>query len=106
MAAIPLQVLQDKEEYWYGFPAYDHKGMKIGKFNHLREAMDPNKQDKQVTAADEEVRCELASCLPVFCDLSPLHAQEWGSSLLIPLAASRCAHATLHAVPKHTHTSV
>ena len=52
VAAIPLQVLQDKEEYWYGFPAYDHKGMKIGKFNHLREAIDPNKQDKQVTAAD------------------------------------------------------
>ena len=51
-------MLQDKEEYWYGFPAYDHKGMKIGKFNHLREAIDPDKQDKQVNAADEEVRCK------------------------------------------------
>ena len=85
-------MLQDKEEYWYGFPAYDHKGMKIGKFNHLREAIDPDKQDKQVTAADEEVRCKPSSCLQLLCNLSLLHAQERGSCLL-----------TLHAVPHHIH---
>lgn len=101
-------MLQNKEEYWYGFPAFDHKGMKIGKFNHLRQVIDPDKQDKQVTAADEEVRRELpsCSCLRMLCDLSPLHAQDGNSCLLSPLAALRCAHATLHAVLKHMHTSV
>ena len=74
--------------------------MKIGKFNHLREAMDPDKQDKQVTAADEQV---LSSCLQLLYDRSPLHDQERGSRLWIPLAAPRCAHATLHAMPHRIH---
>ena len=80
-------MLQDKEEYWYGFPAYDHKGMKIGKFNHLREVIDPDKQDKQVTAADEEVGCRLPSCSHLLCDLVPQHAQE-RDSLLVAFTCS------------------
>jgi sarcosine oxidase len=55
--AFPVFVLQDKLGYYYGFPTFDHPGMKIGKFYHLFEETQPDDLSREITAADEEVGC-------------------------------------------------
>ena len=69
---FPVWIVQDQQlgGEWYGFPAYDHPGMKLGKFNHLRGHTDPNLLERHVFPADEKVCCAQC-CLARFAlDLS------------------------------------
>ena len=60
--AFPVWIVQDDHlgegGEWYGFPAYDHPGMKLGKFSHLKGSTDPNLLEREVFPADEKVSSE------------------------------------------------
>ncbi|KAK9810573.1 hypothetical protein WJX73_001474 [Symbiochloris irregularis] len=52
---FPVYILQDGHAHFYGFPNYEHPGMKIGKFYHLQQkVLDPSRLDRNITAEDEE----------------------------------------------------
>ena len=55
---FPVWIVQDEllGGAWYGFPAYDHPGMKLGKFNHLQGTTNPNMLERKIFPADEQVR--------------------------------------------------
>lgn len=40
---------------YYGIPSYQNQGMKIAKYNHLKEVMEINKMDYSVHQKDKEV---------------------------------------------------
>ena len=44
-----------EEGQYYGFPVFGIPGFKIGKYHHLREVVDPDHMDGDVTREDEEV---------------------------------------------------
>ncbi|KAK9831817.1 hypothetical protein WJX74_010519 [Apatococcus lobatus] len=48
-------LLDDSQNGFYGFPAFDHKSMKIGKFGHRGEWSSPDTLDRNVYPEDEEV---------------------------------------------------
>ena len=54
---FPVFLLQDEEDFWYGFPQFGHQGLKIGKFDHAPPvvAADPDNVSRQVTKQDEQV---------------------------------------------------
>jgi sarcosine oxidase len=55
-AQFPVFNLETPSGHYYGFPIYDVPGVKIGKFNHLYERIDPdNKNAKAATDTDEKV---------------------------------------------------
>ncbi|KAK9845939.1 hypothetical protein WJX81_006509 [Elliptochloris bilobata] len=64
--AFPVFVLHDEElGYYYGFPTHGNPGLKIGKFNHLQEEVDPDRQSREITPRDEEVmRAAVAKFFP------------------------------------------
>jgi sarcosine oxidase len=50
---------------FYGFPAHDDRGFKIGRYHHRREPVDPDAVDRACSAADEEVlRAGIRSYFP------------------------------------------
>jgi len=52
---FPISIISDEQGVYYVFPPFDHPGLKIGLFNHLREVTKPDELSKKVTARDEEV---------------------------------------------------
>ncbi|KAK9863916.1 hypothetical protein WJX84_010832 [Apatococcus fuscideae] len=48
-------ILDDQEDGYYGFPAFDHASMKIGKFGHRGEWSSPDTLDRTIYPEDEEV---------------------------------------------------
>jgi sarcosine oxidase len=51
---FPVFLLQNQDGVFYGFPA-DATGVKVAKHHHLDEAVDPDRCDRAVSAADEAV---------------------------------------------------
>jgi len=52
---FPVFYIRVPEGPFYGFPIHGVPGMKIGKYHHRREAVDPDTMDRQCHAEDEEV---------------------------------------------------
>jgi sarcosine oxidase len=56
MGAFPVFYMQDDEdEKFYGFPIFGMPGFKIGKYNHLKQQVDPNTMDRDCHDYDERV---------------------------------------------------
>jgi sarcosine oxidase len=52
---FPVFYIRVREGGFYGFPIYGVPGMKIGKYHHRGEAVDPDSMDRQAHLDDEEV---------------------------------------------------
>ncbi|MFB6197979.1 MAG: FAD-dependent oxidoreductase, partial [Halobacteriaceae archaeon] len=52
---FPVFVHETDDEHFYGFPRIDVPGVKLGKFHHLRESIDPNEMAREPTPEDERV---------------------------------------------------
>ena len=53
---FPVFLLQDEEDFWYGFPQFGHNGLKIGKFDRENNTVShPSQLDRRVLPQDEEV---------------------------------------------------
>ena len=90
---FPVWIVQDQQlgGEWYGFPAYDHPGMKLGKFNHLRGHADPNLLERQVFPADEKVRCAQGGSAWLGLDPQLVTHVRWQPHTSIPLPRSDTA---------------
>ncbi len=55
LGAFPVFYMQEGNEKFYGLPIYGIPGFKFGKYNHLKEEVDPNTMDRECHAKDEEV---------------------------------------------------
>jgi sarcosine oxidase len=58
LSAFPVFNLDAPEGHFYGFPIFGHPGFKIGKYHHRREAVDPDRMDRECHAEDEAVMRE------------------------------------------------
>ena len=54
---FPVFLLQDEDDFWYGFPQFGHQGLKIGKFDHAPGVVVPHPENisRQITTQDEQV---------------------------------------------------
>ena len=50
---FPVFLLMVEEGHFYGFPAFQVPGFKIGRFHHLEEVVDPDTIDREPNARDE-----------------------------------------------------
>lgn len=55
MGAFPVFYMEDGADKFYGLPVYGIPGFKIGKYNHLKEDIDPTTKDRECHPRDEEV---------------------------------------------------
>jgi sarcosine oxidase len=55
MGAFPVFYMQSSEGKFYGLPVYGIPGFKIGKYNHLKQQVDPNRMDRECHPRDEKV---------------------------------------------------
>jgi len=53
--AFPVFNLDAPEGHFYGFPTFEASGFKIGKYHHRREAVDPDRMDRDCRPEDEAV---------------------------------------------------
>lgn len=51
---FPVFILDVDSGSWYGFPAHDGHGLKVGWYHHFREPIDPDNPDRSATPRDEE----------------------------------------------------
>ena len=64
--SFPVGIVSGEIGDFYYFPEFEEPGMKIGKFDHLRERIeDPAKLDREVRKEDEQVRCCSQTALPI-----------------------------------------
>jgi len=62
---FPVFILENRHGMHYGFPLHGSPGVKIAKHHHRDEAVDPDRVDRTVSAADEAlVRPVLADHIP------------------------------------------
>jgi sarcosine oxidase len=62
---FPVFILESRHGMHYGFPLHGNPGVKIAKHYHRDEAVDPDRFDRSVTAADEAlIRPALADHIP------------------------------------------
>ncbi|UPV73317.1 N-methyl-L-tryptophan oxidase [Halorussus limi] len=52
---FPVFSMRCDEGYFYGFPIHGVPGVKVGKYNHRRETVDPDEMNREPTATDEEI---------------------------------------------------
>ena len=53
------------QDHFYGFPSIEESGLKIGKWQHLNQKVDPDRVDTLISNRDEEVLREcLQTCFP------------------------------------------
>jgi sarcosine oxidase len=52
---FPVFYIREIDDGFYGFPVHSVPGMKIGKYHHRHEAVDPDAMDRQPNREDEEV---------------------------------------------------
>lgn len=55
MGAFPVFYMQAGDEKFYGFPIFGIPGFKIGKYNHLKQKVDPDTMDRECHREDELV---------------------------------------------------
>jgi sarcosine oxidase len=64
-ACFPVFMLQNADGILYGFPDDGANGVKVAKHHHADESADPDRYDREVSAADEAmIRAALAAHLP------------------------------------------
>jgi sarcosine oxidase len=51
---FPVFLLEVEEGSYYGFPAHDGHGFKLGWYHHFREPIDPDRDDRATNATDEQ----------------------------------------------------
>ncbi|HET7684935.1 MAG TPA: N-methyl-L-tryptophan oxidase [Candidatus Limnocylindria bacterium] len=51
---FPVFILDVESGSWYGFPAHDGHGVKLGWYHHFREPIDPDDSDRSANARDEQ----------------------------------------------------
>jgi sarcosine oxidase len=62
---FPVFLLQNADGLFYGFPDDGTRGVKVAKHHHADETVDPDRCDREVTAADEAmIRAVLAAHIP------------------------------------------
>ena len=62
---FPVFMLQNAEGIFYGFPDDGASGVKVAKHHHADESVDPDRYEREVSAADEAmIRAVLAAHLP------------------------------------------
>jgi sarcosine oxidase len=62
---FPVFLLQNDDGIFYGFPDDGESGVKVAKHHHADESVDPDRCDREVTAADEAmIRAVLTAHLP------------------------------------------
>jgi sarcosine oxidase len=54
LGKFPVFYMQDDEDKFYGLPIYGMPGFKFGKYNHLREQVDPDTMDRECHDVDEK----------------------------------------------------
>jgi sarcosine oxidase len=54
-AAFPIFNLEAPEGHFYGFPVYSVPGVKMGRFHHRDEQVNPDRMNRECDAADEAV---------------------------------------------------
>lgn len=52
---FPISIINDERGSYYIFPPFDHPGLKIGLFHHLKEVTKADDLDRNITARDEQV---------------------------------------------------
>jgi sarcosine oxidase len=52
---MPVFNLQVEEGHYYGFPEWGIPGVKIGRYHHLEEQVDPDTMEREPTSADESL---------------------------------------------------
>jgi sarcosine oxidase len=52
---FPVFVVDVEDGSYYGFPEYDVPGVKLGRYHHLREPMDPDDPDRSTHPEDEAI---------------------------------------------------
>ena len=52
---FPVFNLQVDEGRYYGFPVFEVPGFKIGRYHHLEEVVDPDRQSSEISEEDEEI---------------------------------------------------
>lgn len=57
---FPVFVIRDEEEGGYGFPIYDVPGFKFGRSGEFEAVVDPDRMDREPTAAEEELHRRFA----------------------------------------------
>ncbi|MGQ0751423.1 MAG: N-methyl-L-tryptophan oxidase [Betaproteobacteria bacterium] len=63
--AFPVFNMEVSEGRFYGFPAWEQSGFKIGKYHHRRERVDPDRMDRRCHPDDEAVlRAGIRRCFP------------------------------------------
>jgi len=55
IGAFPVFYMQDGSDKYYGLPIYGIPGFKLGRYHHLKEAVDPDDLDRECHPRDEEV---------------------------------------------------
>ncbi len=55
---FPVFNLKVNEGHYYGFPVFDQTGFKFGKAHHLKEVVDPDNMNRDVSEADEQLTRE------------------------------------------------
>lgn len=50
---FPVFIHETETEHYYGFPRFDVPGFKFARFNHFREAIDPDRMEQEPTERDE-----------------------------------------------------
>jgi sarcosine oxidase len=53
VGAMPVFNLQVEEGHYYGFPEWGIPGLKVGRYHHLEEQVDPDTMDREPTSVDE-----------------------------------------------------
>ena len=52
---FPVFLVDVEEGSYYGFPTWEGRGFKLGRYHHLREPIDPDSPDRSTTPNDERV---------------------------------------------------
>ena len=63
---FPVFILDDEGTEWYGFPSYGIPGVKVGRYHHREQVIDPDTLDRAVVDAEDErlLRDGLARFVP------------------------------------------
>lgn len=62
---FPVFGLEVPQGRFYGFPNFDGRGFKVGCYNHFKEQVDPDRFDRDVSSADDELlRNFIGDCFP------------------------------------------
>ena len=54
VGSFPVFILDDDGVEWYGFPSYGIPGVKIGRYHHREEIVDPDRLDRYAIDAEDE----------------------------------------------------